>query len=103
MRRTLRERLARGDVLKRAFVEVTYNANPDSAGPDRITISQFKQKYKSELAYLRSEIRDNKYVPSPGRGVAISKKKAPTRRQKLFGQSRFLTFATVLSSERYVT
>jgi RNA-directed DNA polymerase len=70
----LRERLAWPSVLYRAFAEVTSGANPDSAGPDGVTIESFRKSAKSEIARLRLEIKTGKYSHSRGRGVALSKK-----------------------------
>lgn len=70
----LRVRLAWRSTLLRAYSEVTNGANPDSAGPDGITIESFRRSFKSQIAQLQYEIKFASYVPSPGRGVAISKK-----------------------------
>src|SRR5690349_19320385 len=70
----LRERLAWPSVLYDAFAKVTSGANPDSAGPDGITVDSFRKSAKTQLAKLRDEIKHGEYSPSPGRGVAIPKK-----------------------------
>ena len=70
----LRERLAWRPVLYEAFAKVTSGANPDSAGPDGVTIDCFRKSAKAELAKLRDEIKHGEYSPSLGRGVAIPKK-----------------------------
>ncbi len=71
--RTLRERLAWPTTLFTAFVEVTRNANPRSAGPDGVSVETFKRSFRSELKLLRNELLTNRYCPSPGYGVALFK------------------------------
>jgi hypothetical protein len=68
----LRERLAWKSVLYRAFSEVTHGANPDSAGPDGVTIDSFCKSAKAEIGLLRDELQHGRYSPSLGRGVPIS-------------------------------
>src|SRR5688572_16366747 len=71
---SLRTRLAWPSTLYQAFEEVTKGANPDSAGPDGVTIDLFRRSAKTEIARLKRELLTDNYLHSLGRGVAISKK-----------------------------
>jgi RNA-directed DNA polymerase len=72
---SLRERLAWPSVLYQACAEATRGTNPDSAGSDGVTVDAFRRSTKAELAKLRQEIRNGRYAPSLGHGVAIPKKR----------------------------
>lgn len=73
--KTLIERLAWPSTLQKAYHEVVTGANPKSFGPDRISIEDFRQSYRSQIAALRNDIKSGNYHPSLGRGVPILKKR----------------------------
>jgi len=73
---SLLQRLAFDSTLTRAYFEVTEGSNPKSAGPDRITIDEFRRSYKSRLRDLRARIKSGDYQSSLGRAVAIPKNKS---------------------------
>lgn len=70
-KRSLLSRLSGDGVLLRAAYEVTRGANPESAGPDGVTIDVFRRSLKSHVKSIQAELRASTYQSQQGRGVAI--------------------------------
>lgn len=75
-RTLLRTKLAWESTLWRAFTDVTRRANPRSAGPDRVTVEEFRRYARRELKRLGDDLRTRRYVHSRGRAVPIPKNRA---------------------------